>query len=519
MKTLIIFGAIAILAASSIGSASAVCCFPWDITFHTDPETGFLIVSGELWNDSYSGKPFGKTDYKFRFVDENNEVLFERDILLTERHPLDGGFVIPPATVFPFQIVIDDVESEIISKVAHIRTDGTNSLEYFDWKPADLRLKFERIDGIENIHQNGQNFTEWQITGTITNTNSEKTKNVYVLASLYGEDQNLVGVAGYSDLDTQPLTLDGLETKEFALFANVSSEKTPVDVSLYAESDESSMIYKFYMPLILKDATGHKKRLSNEYNQPIPIIANITNTSREEIDFDWIIQIKKSPMGVSQGDLTNYPESHVIEIHSIPSHVNAQDKIQLEYSWIPPTDGIYFYEEFIWKDSQPQSLPFKGTFLSDNWIMVDYRSNSLKNQLKSGMPFDKLECRENLILILRYDGANSCVRPQSIEKLIDRNWTTNKIMQEIAFKEMSKSFGPECSENSMQDIIDGAIDDRCRNFLIQLVEEHKSEMTSLGYSFDLDQNVWVKEGFPDMIMTIVDYYLKNQVSESTPQPK
>ena len=432
MKTLIIFGAIAILAVPTIGSASAVCCFPWDIIFHTDPETGFLVVSGELWNDSYGGEPFGKTDYKFRFADENNEVLFERDILITEGHPIDGGFVIPPAAVFPFQIVIDDVESEIINKIAYIRTDGTNSIEYLNWKPADLRLKFEEINAIESIHQN---FTKWQITGTITNTNSEKTDNVYVLASLYGEDQNLVGVAGYSDLDTQPLTLDGLETKEFTIFANIPSEKIPVEVSLYGESDESSMIYKFYMPLILKDTTDHKKRILNEYRQPIPISANITNISREDIYFDWIIQIKKSPIGASQGDVSNYPESHIIEIHSLPSHVNAQDKTQLEYSWIPPTNGVYFYEEFIWKDSQPQSLPFKGTFLSDNWIMADYSSHSLKNQLKSGVPFDKLECKEKLILILKYDGTHSCVRPQSIEKLIDRNWTTNKIMKEVAFKE------------------------------------------------------------------------------------
>ena len=145
------------------------------------------------------------------------------------------------------------------------------------------------------------------------------------------------------------------------------------------------------MPLILKDATDPTKRISTEYKKPFLIIANITNTSRENIDFDWIIQIKKSPKGSSEGDVSNFPESDVIEIHSIPSHVNAQDKVQLEYSWIPQTDGIYFYEEFIWQNSQPKSLPFKGTFLSDNWIMADYTSHTVKNQLKSGIPFDKLD--------------------------------------------------------------------------------------------------------------------------------
>ena len=510
-KTAII---VSIVIDSSVGTAYAPCCFPWDVIYHVDPDTGFLVVSGELWNDSYKAEPFGKTDYRFSFTDENNEVLFERDILITDGHPVDGGFVIPPVAVFPFQVVIDDVEPEIIRKVAHVSFSGTNSLEYFGWKPADLSLKLDKLEKVGNNSE--QPFTEWKITGEITNTNAEKTSNVYVLASLHGEDQNLVGVAGYSDSDIQPLTLDGLQTKEFALYADVPSEKIPVNVSLYAESDDSSMIYEFYMPMILKDQTDHAKRISNEYKQSIPIVANITNISREGIDFDWIIQIKKSPLGVSLGDLTNYPESDIIEIYLIPSHVDAQSNVKTEFSWIPPTDGIYFYEEYVWKDSNPLSFPFKGTFLSDNWIMIDYTSQYLKNQLKSGVPFDKLECKDGMILVLKYDGTHACVKPKSIEKLIERNWTTSKIMQEIAFENMSKNLGPECSGNSIQDISHGVIDVKCKNYLIKLAEEHKSEMISLGYSFDQEQKVWVREGYPDMMMTIVDFYLENQAEKVTP---
>ena len=514
---LLILAVVCILAAVSIDSASAVCCFPWDITFHTEPESGSLIVSGELWNDSYSGEPFGKTDYRFRFADKNQETLFVRDILITEGHPIEGGFIIPPATVFPFQMVIDDIEPEIMRKIAYVSTDGTNSLEYFGWKPADLILKFDRIEEVKGNPQ-GEPFREWQITGKITNTNSDKTTNVYVLASLYGEEQNLVGVAGYSDFDIQPLTLDGHETREFTLYAKLPSQNIPVTVSLYAESDDSSMVHEFYMPVILKDRTDHTKRISNEYKQPIPIVANVTNISREDIDFDWIIQIKKSPMGVSQGDLTNYPESDIIEIHFIPSHIDAQKNIKMEFPWVPPTDGIYFYEEFIWKDLQPLSFPFRGTFLSDNWIMVDYRNYSLKSQLKSGVPFDKLECKEGTILVLRYDITHACVKPKSIEKLIERNWTTSKLLQEIAFENMRKTLGPECYESSMQDILNGMIDVRCKNHLKKLVDEHKSEMISLGYSLDPDRKVWIREGYPDMMMTILDFYLENQESETTHEP-
>lgn len=428
MKTRIavILGVMAIALASSISSASAVCCFPWDITHHVDSDTGFLVISGELWNDSYKGEPFGKTDYSFRFTDENGDVLFEKDILLTEELPIKGGFVIPPGTVFPFQIVIDDIEPEIINKVSFVSTRGTNTLDYFEWKPADFVLNFDSLKQVKTIQGKTAKdvFTKWQINGTITNTNSQRTENVYVLASLYGgEHNNIVGVAGYSYDDIQPLSLKGFETKGFTLFATIPSDKIPIDVALYAESDESSMIHQLYMPVILKDTTDHESRISIEYKKPINITANITNISRENIDFDWIIQIKKSPKSVSDGEVTNFPDSKVDFIKTISAHVKSQEKKQLEYSWIPQSDGIYFYEMFVWKDLQPQSFPFKGTFLYDNWIMVDSRSFSLENQLKSGMPFDKLECRENLELANRASNGNFvCLKQDSISKLIERGW-------------------------------------------------------------------------------------------------
>jgi hypothetical protein len=177
------------------------------------------------------------------------------------------------------------------------------------------------------------------------------------------------------------------------------------------------------MPVILKDTTDHESRISKEYKKPINITANITNTSRENIDFDWIIQIKKSPKSVSEGEVTKFPDSKVDFIKTISAHVKSQEKTQLEYSWIPQSDGIYFYEMFIWKDLQPQSFPFKGTFLYDNWIMADYSSFSLKNQLKSGIPFDKLECKENLELANRASNGNFvCLKQDSISKLIERGW-------------------------------------------------------------------------------------------------
>jgi len=204
------------------------------------------------------------------------------------------------------------------------------------------------------------------------------------------------------------------------------------------------------MPLILKDTTNHKDKRSEGYKKPIPLTADIINTSRENVDFDWIIQIKKSPKRLSEGDVGKYPDSKIEEIKYISSHVDAQNNIQLEYSWIPQSDGIYFYEYFIWSDSVALSFPFKGTFSQDSWMIVDSSTSSLRNQLKSGTPLDSLTCRFEQELVQKVKNGNFvCVKPESIPKLIERGWTIPVPIQPEIGKTGEYSF----------EIIDGAVFD------------------------------------------------------------
>jgi hypothetical protein len=476
----IIGSVLAIIAFSSMSNASAVCCFPWEITHHVDPETGFLVVSGELWNDSYKREPFGKTSYQFIFEDENRNVLFEKDLLLTEHLPVNGGFVIPYAVSFPFQIIIDDVDKDLIKKVTLVHTGGTNTLDYLEWKPADLELSFETLKNIKTIHSKTTDdvFTKWQITGKITNTHSEKTENVYVLASLFEEHDRFVGVAGYGEEDIQPLKLDGYETKDFIIHAIVPEEKKPDQVKLYAESDDSSMIHRAFMPLILKDTTYHKDRMSEGYKKPIPLSAKVINTSRDNVDFEWIIQIKKSPKGLSEGDVGKYPDSKIEEIKYISSHVDGQKSTQLEYSWIPQHDGIYFYEYFIWADSQALSFPFKGTFLQDTWMIADSSNDSLKNQLKSGTPFDSLECRFELELVQKSKTGNFvCVKSVTKQLLMDRGWA-----EPVSFDKIQNN--PDLMKQNIIRMENGRIslypENTCASISLQLPTEKEIQ----GYKND-----------------------------------
>lgn len=399
----------------------AVCCFPYDMIHYIDPITGSLVVSGELWNDSYKVEPFGNAKYEFVFHNSTGGALFERELVVTDGHPIRDGFVINPlgAHPLPFQMIIDDMDSEILSQVAYVGT-GRTHVDYFSWKPTDLNATLSEFKKIETIQgqTHGTLFDKWQVSGTITNTYSEATQNVYVLASLYESEHRLVGVAGYSNDDIQPKTLEGHETKEFKIHALIPQEKYVNQVSLYAESDNSSMKYPNTKPIIIKPDAQIKHGTKGN---SIPISVNVTNISRENVDFDWILQIKKSPKSLDEGDITNYPESKVAFIDVVPIDVMAQESKQLEYLWTPITGGIYFYEMYMWDDGLPVSPAFAGSFLYSDQILVT--SNSLKEQLTSEISFENLQCINNLVLIQKYDGSPACVKLETKQKLIDRGWT------------------------------------------------------------------------------------------------
>ncbi|MCV0409619.1 hypothetical protein [Nitrosopumilus sp.] len=47
-------------------------------------------------------------------------------------------------------------------------------------------------------------------------------------------------------------------------------------------------------------------------------------------------------------------------------------------------------------------------------------------QFKSGVPIDDIQCKDNLHLIQKHDGALACVKPKSINALVFRGWTDDK---------------------------------------------------------------------------------------------
>lgn len=319
--------------------------------------------NGEIPNDSYREQPFGNVTYLFKFYDGNDNLVLEKSQTITNTLPIHSGFVIPYGISFPFKIVVDD--KELAKKITDFRVDSVK-LGYFQWKPADLIVSSNQIKLVEN--KNGYN--NWVISGTILNNYTKTAKNVYVLAGIHDKIGHIIGVAGYSNVDIQPLELRGFETKTFTLYADIPQNLQPESVNLYAESDNSSMMYPNYFPIITKVPLPMEQNTTSSNHGSIIITSNITNISRVNQDFVWILQIKKSPVNSTEVD---DPQSKVVHLAFIHSAVNPLNDTRIQYLWHPTSKGIYFYEIYVWNSLEypkPLSSAFRGSFLNDNTLFV-----------------------------------------------------------------------------------------------------------------------------------------------------
>lgn len=56
-------------------------------------------------------------------------------------------------------------------------------------------------------------------------------------------------------------------------------------------------------------------------------------------------------------------------------------------------------------------------------IMGDFTILSPLKQFKMGIPTGDIQCKENLVLIQKYDGSPACVKSITVDKLHERGWT------------------------------------------------------------------------------------------------
>ena len=77
----------------------------------------------------------------------------------------------------------------------------------------------------------------------------------------------------------------------------------------------------------------------------------------------------------------------------------------------------------IWISQSDDPLKFAPCGKADSRESPFYRILSPLKQFKSGVSFDEIQCKENLVLMQNRNSSPACVKPESRDKLILREWT------------------------------------------------------------------------------------------------
>jgi len=90
---------------------------------------------------------------------------------------------------------------------------------------------------------------------------------------------------------------------------------------------------------------------------------------------------------------------------------------------------ISFQWDFIHDDFPTKGLGFFSTITTSGStpIIEDVQDYSLKHQMRMGVTYDEIKCKEGLKLIFKpSDNSPACVKPSTAEKLIQRGWVTKE---------------------------------------------------------------------------------------------
>ena len=103
----------------------------------------------------------------------------------------------------------------------------------------------------------------------------------------------------------------------------------------------------------------------------------------------------------------------------------AKEDFVYEFDTTHPAYNITKNGTYFIKIEKADQLQRTGSF----YKILEFEINSLSTylsplkQIQSGISFDEIQCKQNLVLIQKYDGSPACVTEQTKQKLVKRGWT------------------------------------------------------------------------------------------------
>jgi len=181
--------------------------------------------------------------------------------------------------------------------------------------------------------------------------------------------------------------------------------------------------------------------------------------------------------------VTSYIKIGYNEDHPIIINESGKYFIEIEI------DNIFTKREFVVRQNHT------GVSLDPTVYPVPWMVESPLKQIKSGIPFNEIQCKESLIFVTKHDGSPACVKPITKQHLIDRNWAETKSLNEI-------ERNPELIKQNIIRIEDGLISLYPENMCTSLTLDLPTEEDIHRYTND---EKGLKE---DIILQITDKDLK-----------
>lgn len=243
------------------------------------------------------------------------------------------------------------------------------------------------------------------------------------------------------------------------------------------------------------------------------IVESITVQSDESFDFWGLdIQLKQNSTGTLVLKIPKNLPTPASLIHSSWSHAEKPfvladgDEIMFD-----ATEDSCYYQYNIPIGNQTNLEIIYSVIAAGTWKLYSplefdeshpcyaevFDVKSVKSplkQFKSGIPFDEIQCKDNLVLIQKSDGSPACVKPKSINTLILRGWADEKFrtLPIIDFQNPDRIFREVGYLGLMM--------------LLPHIEENHTIAISL-------------EGKPNMVLPIIQYYEVDILSEKTNNDK
>jgi|GEM_PF-1865453 len=346
--------------------ANAIIYYPM-MNGYIDPSTGKYTVVGEVVNYHPHWKPIGNLTIDILLTDSNETVLAKKYVQVSKLLPL-GEINVPYLVPIPFKAVFDNVDP---SKVKYA-TEGSMTMRKGKYKPADLLLLHSEFYVLDS-NEFGK---KWGLRGEIKNNYTLPAKNVYVVASLYNAEGYFIGVAGLDKTDTHPVRIEPMQTARFFLSTWLPSDLVPAKAIFHAESENSVLRNPYYFPLLSEHGAVNDENQWVTWahvGENVHFRSNMTNISRDNLEFYWILQIKKISLEDSTDLDTTLRRSVTEHIATIPYKVKAGESAPLDYVWMPEEEGDFFYEIFVWNNLEnpvPLSHHLTYQFYTDTIFFV-----------------------------------------------------------------------------------------------------------------------------------------------------